>query len=325
VGDLPWPDAGARTVERGAFCQAGRGQTTVNVQYKKFGETKMTLREVRLALALVATMIGCAACNPKAPAVDSMPAADRLATVNGIAIPKATLNLIMDQRKATGQPDTDAVRTAMREKLIMSQILTQEAMKKGLANESGVAAQLEELRNKKLDGVQLELSREQILGRAYINDFAQSHKPTDAEINAEYDSVAAALGDTEYRVSHILVDTPKEAQDVLAKLKQGKKFEDLARAVSIDARSKMNGGQLDWAAPRGFVPPFADAVLKLTKGKYTLEPVQTQFGYHIIRLDDVRTIVLPTRAEVRDTLVKRLQNRAMDENYKALRASAKVE
>lgn len=237
---------------------------------------------------------------------------ERIATVNGVAIPKSSMDLILKERKAQGQPDNEEVRAAIRDQLIMTQILSQEAIKKGISKRPEVA-------------LQLDIARQQVLGRAYVNDFAQSHKPSDAEIKAEYDSIKAQLGDKEYKARHILVATLPEAQDVLAKLKKGDKFEDIAKAMSKDPGSKDKGGELDWASPSGYVKPFSDAMVKLEKGKYTTEPVQTQFGYHIIMLEDVRDLKVPTLDEVKPNLVQRIQQKALEQEFKALRTKAKVE
>lgn len=237
---------------------------------------------------------------------------DKIATVNGVAIPKAALDMIMKDRKQQNQPDTEEVRAAIKDQLIMTQILSQEAAKKGLTKQAGVQ-------------LQVDLSRQQILAKAFVNDFFQTHKPSDAEIRTEYDSIKAQLGDREYKARHILVEKLADAQDVLAKLKKGDKFEDIARAMSKDPGSKEKGGELDWSSPSGYVKPFADAMMKLEKGKYTTEPVQTQFGYHIIQLDDVRELKVPTLEEVKANVIQRLQTRMLEQEFKSLRAKAKVE
>ncbi len=237
---------------------------------------------------------------------------DALATVNGVAIPKAALDLIMKERKAQGQPDNDEVRAAVRDQLSMTQILSQEATKKGLAKKADVA-------------MQIDLSRQQVLGRAYVNEFAQTHKPSDAEIKTEYDSIKAQLGDREYKARHILVEKLADAQDVLARLKKGDKFEDIAKVMSKDPGSKDKGGELDWSSPSGYVKPFSDALVKLEKGKYTTEPVQTQFGYHIIELEDTRELKVPSLDDVKNNIIQRIQQKMLEQEFKALRAKAKVE
>jgi peptidyl-prolyl cis-trans isomerase C len=237
---------------------------------------------------------------------------ERIATVNGVAVPKSSLELIMKERKAQGQPDNEEVRAAVRDQLIMTQILSQEAAKKGLAKRPDVVRQLD-------------IDRQQVLARAYVTDFAQSHKPSDAEIKAEYESIKSQLGDREYKARHILLANLADAQDALAKLKKGEKFEDVARAMSKDPGSKEKGGELDWASPSGYVKPFSDAMVKLEKGKYTTEPVQTQFGFHIILLEDTRELKVPGMDEVKGNLVQRIQQKMLEQEFKSLRAKAKVE
>jgi peptidyl-prolyl cis-trans isomerase C len=237
---------------------------------------------------------------------------EKIATVNGVAVPKASLDLIMKERKAQNQPDNEEVRAAVRDQLIMTQILSQEATKKGLNKRSDVQ-------------LQLDLDRQQVLARAYVTDFAASHKPSDADVKTEYDSIRSQLGDREYKARHILVATLPEAQDALAKLKKGEKFEDVAKAMSKDPGSKEKGGELDWASPSAYVKPFSEALVKLEKGKYTTEPVQTQFGYHVILLEDSRELKVPTLDEVKPNLIGRLQQKMLEQEFKALRAKAKIE
>jgi peptidyl-prolyl cis-trans isomerase C len=269
----------------------------------------MQIKRFALIAALLAMVAAPAFAQEKSSKGDK---GERIATVNGTPIPKSYLEFIMKERKAQGQPDNDEVRAAVRDQLIMTQILSQEATKKGL--------------NKKADVVQqLEIDRQQLMARAYVNDFAATHKPTDAEIKSEYESIKAQLGDKEYKARHILVATLPEAQDALAKLKKGDKFEDVARAMSTDKGSKEKGGELDWASPTGYVKPFSDAMMKLEKGKYTTEPVQSQYGYHIILLEDVRDLKVPALDEVKANLIQRLQTKQLEAEFKNLRAKAKVE
>jgi peptidyl-prolyl cis-trans isomerase C len=253
-----------------------------------------------------------AAVAPPAPAQEKASKQEKIATVNGVGIPKASLDLIMKERALQKQPDNEEARAAVRDQLIMTQILSQEATKKGLAKRSDVM-------------LQIDLDRQQVLARAFVNEFAQAHKPSDAQIKAEYDSIKAQLGDREYKARHILVATLPEAQDVLAKLKKGEKFEDVAKALSKDPGSKEKGGELDWASPSAYVKPFSDALIKLEKGKYTTEPVQTQFGFHVIELEDTRELKVPSLDDVKNNLIGRIQQRMLEQEFKELRAKAKVE
>jgi peptidyl-prolyl cis-trans isomerase C len=265
----------------------------------------------RIALfALILAVFGLVA----APAVaqDKGGKGDRLATVNGVAIPKARLDAVLKARVAQGQPDNEEVRNALREQLITGEILAQEAKKKGLDKNAEVANQLD-------------LARQQVMVQAFVQDYFKKHQPSDAEIKKEYDSIKAQLGDREYKARHILVDKLEEAQDALAKLKKGDKFEDVAKAMSKDPGSKDKGGELEWASPSGYVKPFSDAMVKLKKGEYTQEPVQTQFGYHIIKLDDTRELKVPALDEVKANIIQRIQQRQLEADIKVMREKAKVE
>ena len=237
---------------------------------------------------------------------------DRIATVNGVAIPKARLDAVMKARTAQGQPDNEEVRNAVRDQLITSEIIAQEATKKGLAKRADVTNQLD-------------LARQQVMVQAFVQDYFKSHQPTDGDIKKEYDSIKIQLGDREYKARHILLANAAEAQDALAKLKKGDKFEDVAKALSKDPGSKDKGGELEWQSPSGYVKPFSDAMVKLEKGKYTTEPVQTQFGFHIIQLDDVRELKVPSLDEVKANLVTRIQQRMLERDVKALRDKSKVD
>jgi peptidyl-prolyl cis-trans isomerase C len=170
-------------------------------------------------------------------------------------------------------PDSPQLRNEVREQLIVREIIAQEATKKGLAKNVDVQAQLE-------------LARQQVLWNAYIADFIKSNPIPDAQLKAEYDKLRSTRGDKEYKTRHILLEKEDDAKAVIADLKKGRKFEELAKQ-SKDPGSKDRGGDLDWNSPAGYVKPFGDAMVKLEKGKYTETPVQTQFGWHVI-VEDVR-------------------------------------
>ena len=127
------------------------------------------------------------------------------------------------------------------------------------------------------------------------------------------------MGDKEYKVRHILVENEDEAKDVIAALQKGEKFETLAAQHSKDTGSKSHGGDLDWNAPSNFVKPFADAMVALQKGKFTTTPVQTQFGWHVIEVDDIRPAKVPTFDEVKPQLLQRMQAQEVDKYLRELR------
>ena len=186
----------------------------------------------------------------------------------------------MKSQAARGVPDSPQLRNEVREQLIVREIIAQEATKKGLAKNVDVQAQLE-------------LARQQVLWNAYIADFIKANPIPDAQLKAEYDKLRSTRGDKEYKTRHILLEKEDEAKAVIAELKKGRKFEELAKQ-SKDPGSKDRGGDLDWNSPAGYVKPFGDAMVKLEKGKYTEVPVQTQFGWHVILVEDVRQAKFPT-------------------------------
>jgi len=237
--------------------------------------------------------------------------AQNLAVVNGKTIPSSRADLMVKQMTAQGQPDTPQLRGAVKEELINREILMQEADKQGLAKSDDVKNQLE-------------LARQSIVIRALIADYLKKNPVSDADIKAEYDNFKAQAGDKEYHARHILVDKEEDAKAIIAKLKAGTKFEDLAKQ-SKDTGSAANGGDLDWATPASFVKPFSDAMVGLKKGEFTQTPVQTQFGYHVIKLEDVRAAKVPSLDEVKPQIAEALQQKKLQAYQEELRKKAKVQ
>jgi peptidyl-prolyl cis-trans isomerase C len=235
----------------------------------------------------------------------------KVATVNGVAIPKTRVDMIVKAQAGRGTPDNEQVRGEIREQLIVREIISQEATRKGLARSSDVQAQLD-------------LARQQVLWNAYIADFVKNNPVNDADLKAEYERLKGSRGDKEYKARHILVDNEDDAKAIIGELKKGRKFEELARQ-SKDPGSKDRGGDLEWNSPAGYVKPFADAMMKLEKGKYTEAPVQTQFGWHVIMLEDTRAAKFPSLDEVKPQITERLQEMAFGKQVAELRAKAKVE
>jgi peptidyl-prolyl cis-trans isomerase C len=235
----------------------------------------------------------------------------KIATVNGVAIPKTRVDMIVKAQAGRGTPDNEQVRGEIREQLIVREIVSQEATRKGLAKSSDVQAQLD-------------LARQQVLWNAYIADFVKNNPVNDADLKAEYERLKGSRGDKEYKARHILVDKEDDAKAIIGELKKGRKFEELARQ-SKDPGSKDRGGDLEWNSPAGYVKPFADAMMKLEKGKYTEAPVQTQFGWHVIMLEDTRAAKFPPLDEVKPQITERLQEMAFGKQVAELRAKAKVE
>jgi peptidyl-prolyl cis-trans isomerase C len=200
----------------------------------------------------------------------------------------------------------------LREEVVAREIFMQEAQKQGLDG-------TDDYKN------QLELARQAILIRQLFENYRKANAVSDADVQAEYDKFVAANGGKEYKARHILVEKEEQAQKILADLKKGQKFEDIAKKQSKDPGSGANGGDLDWAAPASFVPEFSEAMIKLKKGETTSAPVKSQFGYHIIRVDDVRQAQLPKVEEVKPQIVQQLQQQRLQKYQEELRAKAKVE
>jgi peptidyl-prolyl cis-trans isomerase C len=239
-------------------------------------------------------------------------AAQNVAIVNGKAVPKARLDQLSAQLAKSGRPVTPDVQEQLKQEVIAREVFMQEAQKRGLDGSDDFRAQME-------------LARQTLLIRELFADQQKKNPVTDAEIKAEYDKFAAANGGKEYKARHILVEKEDEAKAIIANLKKGGKFEDLAKKQSKDPGSGANGGDLDWANAASYVPEFAGAMVKLNKGQTTQEPVKSQFGFHVIRLDDVREAQLPKLDEVKPQIAQQLQQQRLATFQEELRGKAKVE
>ena len=233
------------------------------------------------------------------------------ATVNGKAIPKVRADALIAGQAAQGQPDSPELRKAVTEELVRREVLTQEAIKKGLDKKPEVQGQVD-------------LARQGVLIGAYLNEYVRTHPVTDEQIKKEYDEIKAKLGNKEYKARHILVDSEDAAKAIIEKLKKGEKLEDLAKD-SKDPGSKDRGGDLGWANPASFVPPFSAAMTKLEKGKFTETPVKSDFGWHVIQLEDTRELKLPGIEEAKGQIGQQLTQRMVQKHIDELRATAKVE
>ena len=237
---------------------------------------------------------------------------DAVARVNGVPVPKARLEAMLQQQQARGAPDNEQTRALVREELVNREIVAQEAAKAGFAKTPEVQAQMES-------------ARQEILVGAYIRDWLHKHPISDAEIQQEYDRAKGQTGDQEYKARHILVETEDQAKAMIAELKKGAKFEELATKNSKDTGTKERGGDLDWNVPGVFDKQFSEAMVKLEKGKYTETPVRTRFGFHVIQLDDVRAVKFPSLAEVKPRIQQQLVQAKIEELVRGLRAKAKIE
>ena len=238
--------------------------------------------------------------------------AQNIAIVNGKPVPKARMDALAQQMAKSGRPLTPEMQGQLRDQVIAYEVFMQEANKQGLDAS-------EDFKN------QMEMARQGILVRTLFEHFAKTNPVSDAEVQAEYDKFVAANSGKEYKARHILVETEDQAKKIMADLKKGAKFEDIAKKQSKDPGSGANGGDLDWANPASFVPEFSEAMIKLKKGETTPAPIKTQFGYHIIRVDDIRQAQLPKLEEVKPQITQQLQQQRLQKYQEELRAKAKVE
>lgn len=238
--------------------------------------------------------------------------AQNIAIVNGKAVPQSRVDALLDAAKRSGQPLPPGADAMARDQVVMREIFTQEAEKRGIAQLAGYQAQME-------------LARQSILIRELFEDFKRKNPVSDTEAKAEYDKFKAEASGTEYRASHILVEQEDEAKALIAQIKGGAKFEELAKTKSKDPGSGERGGDLDFAKPDAYVPEFGKAMAALKKGEMTATPVKSQFGWHIIRLDDTREAQFPAFDEVKGQIVERLEQTKMQDFQAKLRESAKTD
>lgn len=280
----------------------------------------MNFRQSSAAALAAALFAGClttqATAQAPAKPAPALPAAiaqsGPVATVNGVAIPQQRGALLMRERAQQGQQDTPQLRAAVRDELVNREIISQEAARSGLTRNA-------ELMN------ELELVRQTVIVQAFLREYIRSHPITDAEMQKEYDQIKSELGTREYKARHILVSSEEEAKGLIAELKKGGNFAELAKKNTQDQGTKEKGGDLDWQSPGSFDKDFSNMMIKLAKGKYTETPVKTRFGFHVIQLDDVRDAKHPPFAEVKNNLSQRVQRTRIEKLIAELRAKAKVE
>lgn len=238
--------------------------------------------------------------------------AQNVAIVNGKAVPSSRIDALAAEVAKSGRPVTPEIKAQLKDEVIAREIFIQEAEKRNVANSDEYKTQME-------------LARQTIMIRALFADYQKSNPVTDADIKAEYDKFAAANSGKEYKARHILVEKEADAKAIIASIKKGAKFEDIAKKQSKDPGSGAKGGDLDWANPSNYVPEFAQAMLKLNKGQMTDAPVKSQFGYHIIRVDDTRAAQLPKLDEVKPQISQQLTQQKLQKFQEDLRAKAKIE
>ena len=241
----------------------------------------------------------------------TLASAQNVAVVNGKPVPMARVEMLASQLAKSGRPVTDDVRAQIKEEVIVREIFMQEAQKRGLAATDEVKAQME-------------LARQTILIRELFADFQKKNPVAEADLKAEYDKFVATNSGKEYKARHILVDKEDEAKDIVARLKKGEKFDELAKKLSKDPGSGTKGGDLDWANASSYVAEFSQAMIKLEKGQLTQEPVKSQFGWHVIQLDDIREAKLPAFEELKPQINQQLTQQKLATFQEDLRKAAKV-
>ena len=261
---------------------------------------------------LISTLTAAGLATVLAGALALPAAAQNVAIVNGKAVPKARVDALAAQLSKSGRPVTPDMQGQLKDEIIAREIFMQEAQKRGLDATDDYKTQME-------------LARQTLLIRELFADFQKKNPVTDADIKAEYDKFAAANGGKEYRARHILVEKEDDAKAIIVSLKKGGKFDDIAKKQSKDPGSGANGGDLDWASAGSYVKEFSDAMVKLNKGQLTDAPVKSQFGFHIIRLDDVREAQLPKFDDVKPQIAQQLQQQKLAKFQDDLRATAKIE
>jgi peptidyl-prolyl cis-trans isomerase C len=275
---------------------------------KQFVALALALAAPSLAFSQAAKDAGKDAAKAAAPARADGP----VAKVNGVVIPRERADAVIKQQTARGAQDNEQMRAQVREALINNELLLQEANRTGLAKKPDVLQQID-------------LTRQEVIANAMVAEYIRTHPVTDADIQKEYDRAKSQTGDKEYKARHILVATEDDAKGVLADLKKGGKFDEIAQKKSLDEGTRPRGGDLDWNVPSNFDKAFSDAMVKLDKGKMTDAPVRSRFGFHIIQLDDVRAVSFPPLTQVKPQLQQRIVAQRVDALLKDLRGKAKVE
>ena len=238
--------------------------------------------------------------------------AQNIASVNGKPIPKSRVDALIQQAERSGQKVSPEIQQQARDQVVLREIFVQEAEKRGVAASPDFRSQME-------------LARQSILIRELFEDYRKKNPVADTEAKVEYDKFRAQATGTEYRARHILVDKEEEATALIKKIKAGEKFEDLAKASSKDTGSGANGGDLDFAKADSYVPEFGGALVKLKKGEMTDMPVKSQFGWHVIRLEDTREASFPAFDEVKAQIKQRIEQARLQRYQDELRTKAKTD
>ena len=295
----------------GCGCHKNKLRGVIQSRLNKKESKELKFINVGILTASAASLLALGACNqPKTDQATKSPVA---ATVNGMAISQRTVDMIAKQGASSGRPDTPETRAAIIDHLTLQTVIAGEAVKKGLDKSPEVAEQVD-------------MIKQSVLANAYVQDFIKNNPVSDEMLKAEYERIKATMTGTEYKARHILVEKESEGKDIIARLnKDPGAFAKLAAERSKDPGSKARGGDLGWFDPRSMVPEFGLAVGKLEKAKFTETPVKTQYGYHVILLEDARPIEAPPLEEVKPGLTQQLQQQSWKKHMDALKATAKIE
>ncbi len=273
-------------------------------------------QSLALALMLAASPMAFAQTKAEKAAAKAAPVAAASAaaskvSVNGVMIPQSAFDAMNREREASGQPAGPEIAAAIKDELINREVLSQAARKAGVDREPAIASQME-------------MARQAVLIRALFDSHVKENPISDASLKASYDGFVGTLGNTEYKARHILVKEEAEAKAIVASLSRGDDFAKLAKEKTLDTGSKETGGELDWSPANRYVPEFAEALKKLGKGQTTDVPVKTQFGYHVIRMDDSRALKAPAFEEMKENIRQRAQQEQVAKFVKGLRDKAVV-
>lgn len=275
----------------------------------------MTFPKFRILVLGVASGLTLSACNNPTDLSKAAGSSRGIvaATVNGTAINESRVDKVIKQGATHGQVDTPEARKGIIDQLALQFLISQEAIKKGLDKTAEVADQMD-------------LAQQSILANAFVQDYLKNSPVSDEMLKAEYEKIKIQMAGSEYKARHILVEKEADAKDIIATLKKNPKaFESLAKSKSKDPGSKANGGDLGWFDPRGMVPEFGAAVAKLEKSKFTEEPVKSQFGYHVILLEDSRAKTAPPLEQVKPMLQQQVQQQSLKKLFDDMKAKAKIE
>ena len=233
----------------------------------------------------------------------------QVAKVNGVSIPQSRSDILLKEVTSQGRPDSPELRTMIKQELVSREVMAQEAVKMGLNKNPEVSAQLD-------------IARQNVLVGAFLNEAAKRNVPSEDALKKAYERFKDSPAANEYRARHILVASEAEAKEIITRLKAGADFAKIAAEKSIDEGTKAQGGDLNWSPPARYVRPFAEALARLKKGDMTEAPVQTNFGWHVIRLEDIRPL---SYEAIKPQLQQVVQRENVQKVVEDLRAKAKVE